>query len=426
MTGTARRTSSTGTSAAISMRVALVAGRYAPHTGGVELVVEQVAVHLAAAGHQVTVLTQDHTRTGEVTDPRGFTVRRFRLPSRWPHDLVAPGLVTWLARHAKDVDVIHAHGYHTLVPPAVMAAAAGRSPVVVTGHYHGSGHSPARARALAAYRPLGAAMLGRAAAVVCVSAAERDLVAEHFPAVADRTVVVPNGVEPASSNDTDRDNSGLGASRTLLTVGRLERYKRVDVAIDALAYLPDDVTLTAIGDGPARAELEAHAAATGLSHRVRFLGRVNNVELAARRADAGVYVSLSAREAFGLTLAEALAAGLPAVASDLDSHREVAAMAAGPGGTLDAAGVALVPVRADEPLSAAFADPVRVAAAALRLFEAPAPVRVPLPTWAEVADAHVRVYARAVGCGSVQTRTARAEPVLSPAPSLRPRPEVTS
>jgi glycosyltransferase involved in cell wall biosynthesis len=97
-----------------------------------------------------------------------------------------------------------------------------------------------------------------------------------------------------------------------LVVSRLAREKGVDLAIDACARA--GLPLTVCGDGPLAGELRAHAAVVGGD--VTFTGRVDAAELARLRAEASVaLVPSRAHETFGLAAVEALAAGLPVVAT---------------------------------------------------------------------------------------------------------------
>ena len=94
---------------------------------------------------------------------------------------------------------MHAHSYHST---AALGAALARLPVplVVTPHYHGVGHTRAARLMHVGYRPLGARLLTRAAAVVAVSAAEEALLRNDFPALAATTSVVPNGADTAANS----------------------------------------------------------------------------------------------------------------------------------------------------------------------------------------------------------------------------------
>ena len=107
----------------------------------------------------------------------------------------------------------------------------------------------------------------------------------------------------------------------VVSAGRLESYKHVEKTVAAMAHLPTDFSLIVTGDGPERRRLETTIAELALLARVRLLGRVYLDELWRwyRRAD--VYVSMSANEAYSLTVAEALSAGARVVASDIPAHR---------------------------------------------------------------------------------------------------------
>ena len=99
-----------------------------------------------------------------------------------------------------------------------------------------------------------------------------------------------------------------------VTVAYLIKDKGIDVAVKALAQLPEDVVLWVVGDGPEQGNLQALAQDLGLGQRVRFLGPRRNVEPFLQAADCALCPSVWA-EAAGLVNLEALACGLPVVAS---------------------------------------------------------------------------------------------------------------
>jgi glycosyltransferase involved in cell wall biosynthesis len=115
----------------------------------------------------------------------------------------------------------------------------------------------------------------------------------------------------------------LGTDHTppiVQTVGRLERYKNVDLVVDAFQALPRPATLVVVGDGPGRARLERHAAAAGPGWPIRFTGRISGPELGQLFAQASVVTSASDLEACGITLADWLASGARNVASAILAH----------------------------------------------------------------------------------------------------------
>ncbi|HWL42407.1 MAG TPA: glycosyltransferase [Ilumatobacter sp.] len=106
---------------------------------------------------------------------------------------------------------------------------------------------------------------------------------------------------------------------TIGCAARLEDQKQLDVLVSAIAALPD-VHLALVGDGTRRADLERLAIELGIADRIEFVGWVPD----ARPHIAGLdmFVLPSAREAFPLTIVEAMLAGVPVVASDVGSVAE--------------------------------------------------------------------------------------------------------
>ncbi len=318
------------------LRVAMVCNSYRPHVGGVETHVGHLVAALARRGVRVEALTQETDRAlPAVEKSDGVVVRRFPSVGSSQRDAQAPALWAWIRRRAADHDLVHFHSYHALVSVAALVA---RPPIVFTPHYHGTGHSPARAAAHRLYRPVGRRVFARAGAVICVSAAEAGVVERDFPAeVADKIQVIPNGVEV---NEV-RQAAPVGtAFPYFLTLGRLERYKRVDRVINAMTLVPEPARLVVLGSGPALPALVDLVAKRGLAHRVVFMQEMPRADVLRWLAGAQAVVSMSEHEAFGLTLAEGLAAGRRVVASDLAAHREVSRF-----GRADAS--RLVPASAD-------------------------------------------------------------------------------
>ncbi len=108
-------------------------------------------------------------------------------------------------------------------------------------------------------------------------------------------------------------------------VGRLERYKRVDVLLEAAAALVDrfpELEIVVIGRGPERARLEHQASDLGLAQRIRFTGFAPDAERDALLAETRACVFASEKEGWGLTVIEANALATPVVASDVPGLRD--------------------------------------------------------------------------------------------------------
>jgi glycosyltransferase involved in cell wall biosynthesis len=134
--------------------------------------------------------------------------------------------------------------------------------------------------------------------------------------------VLPNGVDLALFDVAGRPPPAQAAPRRLLVVGHLKPGKGHRSAIEALRSLPNCV-LDVVGDGPLRRALEQHAAALGVSDRVRFLGSVPHAQLPERYRSADALILASEREGMPNVLLEALACGTPAVATRVGGVPEI-------------------------------------------------------------------------------------------------------
>lgn len=150
-----------------------------------------------------------------------------------------------------------------------------------------------------------------ATTVVANSPAARDILRQEGIAI-ESIAVIPNGLDPAAFAEPE-PRAGI---RTIITVANLRAEKSHETLIAAAAILIRDfpaLRFRIVGSGPRRAELEALAAARGLAAHVEFLGHREDVPALLAGADA--YVLPSRSEAFPNGAIEAMAAGLPVVAS---------------------------------------------------------------------------------------------------------------
>jgi glycosyltransferase involved in cell wall biosynthesis len=162
-------------------------------------------------------------------------------------------------------------------------------------------------------------------AIISVSAGlKAGLVALGAPP--DKVTVLRNGINlttfrPPEDRDADRVAFGM-TGPTLVSVGGLIPRKRHDLAITAMALLPDWQLLIA-GEGESRAALEAQISAAGLAPRVRLLGPLPHAELHRLYGAADASVLVSSREGWANVLLESMACGTPALASDIPGNPEV-------------------------------------------------------------------------------------------------------
>ena len=136
--------------------------------------------------------------------------------------------------------------------------------------------------------------------------------AEHW----NRLHIVHCGIDPAKFTPTMHEGQGT----KLLYIGRLATVKGLPVLFDALARVRDvvpDVTLRVAGDGPDRDALAAQALALGIRDNVEFLGYQNQEQIAAHFRDTHAFVMSSFAEGVPVVLMEAMAAGVPVIATHI-------------------------------------------------------------------------------------------------------------
>jgi glycosyltransferase involved in cell wall biosynthesis len=233
---------------------------------------------------------------------RTFRIRHSRLPQLGTagYLLGIRSALARLRREGRPVELIHAH-VHRAAWTAAIVGGVGRLPVVV------SEHSSEWATAIAPGALRRARIAFRRADLVCpVSEYLRERIEAHGIHADFR--VVPNPVDadlfaPAAPSSPAR----------AIAVASLQPAKGIPQLLAALQGV--DVTLDLVGDGPQRAEYEALAAEQGLAGRVTFHGLLPKEGVAALMRQASFLVQPSLGETFSVVVAEALASGLPVVAT---------------------------------------------------------------------------------------------------------------
>ena len=366
------------------MRRKLRIGIACPYTwdvpGGVQAHVRDLAEHLIALGHTVSVLSP-------VDDPDEADLPSWVVPAGRAVPVPYNGSVARLvfgplslARTRRWVregrfDVLHVHE-PTVPSVSMLACFAAQGPIVATFHT-----ATARSRALQVFGTALQPALEKVTGRIAVSPAARRVVVEHLGGDA---VLIPNGVDVARFEGA-KPLDGRPDGPTVVFLGRIdEQRKGLAVLLEALPELVSlvpDVRLLVAGPGDADDVREAVPAS--LRDRVELLGLVSEEDKPRVFASGDVYCAPNTHgESFGIVLVEAMAAGTPVVASDLEAFRRV---------LRDGEAGVLVPVRDAGALATALGelllDPARrerLAAAGRRT--------VRTYDWASVTRSIVEVY----------------------------------
>jgi glycosyltransferase involved in cell wall biosynthesis len=315
-----------------SIRVLFVTGAYYPEISAAAVQCRAVAAALRGRVDFSVVTTAVDPALAATEMVDGVTVHRVALDRRHPLSKVRASarLATSLWRAGRASDVIHIHGVSQKNLPAALVARWLSKPLVLTLHTSGQDEPDVvRRRGRLAYWAFMSPAL-----VLAVSPSLSD--SYHEAAGAARVVMLtPNGIDtqrfrPASDDERLALRRGLGWPDTqpiVLFVGFFSRDKRPDLLFRAWRRLgPTSVRTklvfvgaTASGyyeiDQSLSGQIRADAAACGRGDDVEFAQPTNDVERYFRAAD--VFVLPSAREAHPLALLEAMACGLPSIATRL-------------------------------------------------------------------------------------------------------------
>ncbi len=283
--------------------------------GGAEATLSHLVSWGAKAGREALVLNPF------ASDPEDQRAREFYAPAAYEGRRGAtwrelPALRRWLSDRLErfQPDIVHAHLFHASVLMASIRRP-GKARLLLS-HQYGDYFqvTGARSREL-----LERTAIRRFDQVVGCSQSVEDYLLYRYGYPQTRVSHVYNGWSGrpcAPSPDPARND--------IVCVARLRIGKNHDTLIDALAtvrtHVPD-VRLLLAGDGPEHETIEGHVRRSDLAGCVEFLGSVDNVWPVLARSH--VFVLPSSYEAFGIAAVEAMAAGLPVVASSVGGLREI-------------------------------------------------------------------------------------------------------
>jgi glycosyltransferase involved in cell wall biosynthesis len=313
-------------------RVMQITGAYYPEISAAAIQCRALAAALKGRARFSVLATAVDRDLPVVDQVDGITV--YRVPvdvrSAWSKTAASIRLVTRLVRARKSFDLIHLHGVSQKNLAVMLAARCLGKPVVLTLHTAGQDEPQAvRARGGAAFRAFAAADL-----VVGVSPYMTTRYAEAgLPAR--RYRMIPNGIDIERFSPADveqrlalRRTLGWPESPVIVFVGFFSRDKRPDLLFRAWQRLTEAgirATLVYVGSTQSRyyevdpslePAMRAAAAAMGRADDVRFTGSVDDVENYLRATD--IFALPSVRETQSVALMEAMACGVPAVASRIE------------------------------------------------------------------------------------------------------------
>ncbi|HUR24635.1 MAG TPA: glycosyltransferase family 4 protein [Candidatus Thermoplasmatota archaeon] len=366
-----------------------------PRLGGLERRIYHVGRLHARKGHRVTVVTGAVEGHPDRETMDGIEVVRLpsrRLPIRWDPPVQRTTGVEAALREL-DPDVVDFHyRWAPEVTKGVVSACAGRIPWVFTAHnQYGEGKGLLRPLSLLNDRRF-YRRTATAHRLVCVSRFLQDEL-ERRGVDPRRLVTVPNGAarpEVGGPEWEPDDGRAAPAAPYVIAIGRLTPEKGADLCVRALAHAVGrgaDLRLVFLGRGPRVGRIQRLAHRLGVADRFTLAGWVPEATKWRLLDGALAYLHMARFEAYGISIAEAVVAGVPPVVADVGGTSEVVGGAGAmvPPGDVAAAGAMLAELAARPQVREA----LRRKTAA----------RAPHLGWPDVADRMAQVYADAIAAG---------------------------
>ena len=355
------------------IKVLLVTPSYYPNIGGLETHIKEIAERLVKSiDVEIYTLDNNPRKPVEIEEIHGVKIRRFKTTTLTDGIRVPSSEFTRVLK-ASDGDIVHLHSFHSLLPYRILRMRSElHHKLVITGHYHGRGHTILRNILFNCYKPILKKIARSADMIICVSKYEKSLILKDFDIDDSRVVVIPNGV---SSDIFDVVHSfSIRDSYKILSIGRLEKYKNFDVLIKAMSMLDRNFKLTIIGDGPERGNLLNLISQLGLGDRISLRSNLERKDLLEEYASSNFFVLLSYHEAFSIVVAEALYLGLNVVVAKTSALSEFVEDGYAHGINL--------------PLTS-----VKVADAITHISKLSRPLNKYIPqTWDNIVEEHIKLY----------------------------------
>jgi len=319
------------------MKVIHIINRFLPCIGGSELYVYNLSRKLIELGNSVTVITTTSTKFRGIENSElyereiidGIEIVRVKAFLSGPGFVLAPTLTKVILNSASDIYNVHGFLSNISIEGASTIKSFKRKPIILTAH------DVTIAENLKRYYPLwklyvhslGKFLCRNVDAVIVQNPQDASFI-RSLGISSSKIYVVPNGIDthifsrsnvPKHQQENFKEKFRIKNDKfILLFAGRIEKRKRIDLLLYALKLIireiGDHVILLIVGpDHGEKTELLKTAEQLRLERNIIFTGPLETKDLLAAYAVADVFISLSAQEAFGLSVIEAMSMEVPVV-----------------------------------------------------------------------------------------------------------------
>ena len=326
------------------MKILLVTYMEVKHPGGINKVVREVAKNLTNKGHEIIVLQPNPANLPDNEVYEGFKIIRISsLMDKYFYGL-SHGIYSYLKKNLKEInpDIVHVNGYHTLQSievihtiksidsniPLVFSPYLDIAPGTFAGKYFMNIHNYFGKRALE-----------KCDFLTSSSQFEADNTIELLNADPNKLKVIPLGVDVFDRQEEEIDlshdvvgvdiskNVNDGKKINLIYTGYLITRKGVDYILKSLNSLVHDlrvnnVVLTIVGEGPENENLLELSKDLKLDKYIEWKPFLSRDKLIEKIKQSDIFMLLSRSEAYGITVAEALALGTPCIVTERTALKE--------------------------------------------------------------------------------------------------------
>ena len=293
------------------MKIAIITYHFLPNwLGGIEIATYHLAKQLAKRGHEIHIIVLHDKKMAKESKENGFYVHRIAFKKILFFGIVLSWLKALINLRKIDPDVIHVQSIGVGVP-AYLAKLFMRKPYVVWGHGFDV-YFPWRFKKIIAK-----IVIKNADVVIALSENMRDKIKEIYR----RDIkIIPNGIDMELFRDESEHSIHNNDKKLILFVGSLRPVKGVIYLIEAMNIIRQDipeVRLLIVGDGEDKKKLTEFVEKSDLKKYVHFAGKIENEKIPAYMAKSDVFVLPSLSEGFGIVVIEAMASGLPIIATNV-------------------------------------------------------------------------------------------------------------
>ena len=307
------------------MKILQVVAYYPPRIGGMQNCVKEISVRLAEKGHSVEVFTSDiGCKDGKFISSTSNLKIHYLKGWQFAHTAVIPSLFFKLLKMSKD-SIMHVHIAHVIIPEiAFLVSKIKKIPYIA--HIHVDAEPTGQLGfLLPLYKKIFLRKVLYSASKIVVPTKDYiAIISKKYAISKDKIIVIPYGVD---LNNFKSMSVKLHNPIRLLFVGRLTKQKNIPLLIKSFKKIIDNndfnIELHIVGEGEDKNKIILLIKTLKLDNRVVLHGSLIGNKLHKIYLNSDIFILSSMYESFGIVLIEAMASGLPIVASNIPAVRNV-------------------------------------------------------------------------------------------------------